>query len=103
MSQPVPGAGNKPGVYQRAKNKIAERAAPLVLAALGPSERILVGVRVESGLSRWWVLLSTYASFLRKCYRPEIESMLGQLGTFGLGPGQPYGPPPGQQNYGQQN
>jgi hypothetical protein len=154
-------------MYQRGKDKTAERAAPLVQAALGPAERILVGARVESGLSRWWLLLSSYASFLRKyyymvltdhhvvlirnsrwsgrptqvetatprdqaqasdykpgvvfgsfiytypgrtkpmrmkvhrIYRQEIESMLGQLGAFGLGAGQPYGqdlyaPPPRQ-------
>jgi len=167
MAQPVPGAGNKSGMYQRGKDKTAERAAPLVQAALGPAERILVGARVESRLSGGW-LLSLYAGFLRKrhymvltdhhvvlihisvwsarptrvetatprdqarasdykpgvlggffkytypgrtkpmtvrmavprIYRQEIESMLGQLGAFGLGPSQPYGqdvyaPPPG--------
>ena len=40
---------------------------------------------------------------VHRIYRQEIDSLLGQLGAFGLGPGQPagmdqqYGPPPGQQ------
>jgi hypothetical protein len=38
---------------------------------------------------------------VHRIYRQEIESMLGQLGAFGPGPGQPpgmnpYGPPPGE-------
>jgi len=44
------------------------RATPIVAAAAGPAERILAGARVESGLSRWWLLLSSYAAFLRKYY-----------------------------------
>jgi hypothetical protein len=154
-------------MYQKGKNKTAERAAPIIMAAVGPSEQILVGARVESGPSTWWMLLSDWVVFFKKywymaltehhvvlvrnsrwsgrpkqveaatprnqvaigdftpgalfsrfkysypgrtkpmrmrvhrIFRPEIESMLGQLGAFGLGPGQPpsmapYAPPPGQ-------
>jgi hypothetical protein len=171
MSQPVPASAGKRSLYQKGKNKTAERAAPLVTAALGPSERILVGARVESGPSMWWMLLSDWVVFFRKywymvltehhvvlirnsrwsgrprqveaatprdqvsigdftpgvvfsrfkygypgrakplrmrvhrIYRPEIESLLSQIGAFGLGagqeahaplPGQPYAAPPGQ-------
>jgi hypothetical protein len=176
MSQ-VPAPTGKQGLYQKGKNKTAGRAAPLVMAALGPSERIVVGARVESGPSVWWMLLSDWVVFLKKywylvltehhvvlvrnsrwsgrpkqvetatprdqvsigdfkpgivfstfkfgypgrtkplrmrvhrIYRQEIDSLLGQVGAFGLGPGQPagldpyaaqplppgqYGPPPGQ-------
>jgi hypothetical protein len=167
MSQPVPTPGAKPSLAQRGKDRTAERAAPIIAAAV-PAEQVLVGARAESGLSTWWMLLSTYLAFLRhywylaltdhhvvlcrvsrwsgrpkdvesatprgqvqvadyqqgtlfstfrysypgrdkplrmrvhRIYRQEIESMLGQLGAFGLGPGQPpgmnpYGPPPGPQ------
>ena len=177
MSQPAPAPGSKPSLAQRGKQKTMDRAAPLVTAAVGPSERILAGARVESGVSRWWILLSTYTMLFRKYYyvvltdhhvvlcklsiwtgrptkveaaiprnevrmgdykpgvvfgtfrfmipgrtkpsrmrvhrifRPEIESILGQLGVLGPAPGQaPYygpapnalpdgtvfGPPPGQ-------
>jgi|SRR5579875_65844 len=167
MSQPAAAPGGKQSLAQRGKNRTAERAAPLVMAALGPSERILVGARVESGLSMWWQMLSSWVVFFRKYYymvltdhhvvmvrnskwsgrpktvesatprgqvsisdfrpgvvfstfkfgypgrdkpmrlrvhrifRPEIDSLLGQVGAFGLGPGQPagldgYAPPPGQ-------
>lgn len=68
MSQRTPLPGSKPGIYQRGKDKTAGRAAPVIAAALGPSERVLVGARVESGISRWWLLLSSYAAFLRKYY-----------------------------------
>ncbi|HEX4060262.1 MAG TPA: hypothetical protein VHY58_04490 [Streptosporangiaceae bacterium] len=157
MSQPVPVPGSKPGLYQKGKNKTAERAVPLVVAAIGPSERILVGARVESGPSMWWALLSDWVVFFRKyyymvltehhvvlvrnsklsgrpkqveattprdqvsiadfkpgtvfsrfkysypgrakplrmrvhrIYRQEIDSILGQLGVFGLGSGEPAG------------
>ncbi|HEY2575522.1 MAG TPA: hypothetical protein VGI74_04375 [Streptosporangiaceae bacterium] len=67
MSQP-PAPGGKPGFYQRGKDKTAQRAAPVIAAALGPSEQVLTGARVESGVSRWWLLLSSYAAFLRKYY-----------------------------------
>jgi hypothetical protein len=153
MSQPVPAPQGKPGLYQKGKNKMAGRAAPLVQAALGPSERIIVGARVESGPSMWWALLSDWVVFFKKyyylvltehhvvlirnskwtgrprqveaatprdqvsvsdfqpgvvfsrfkysypgrakplrmrvhrIYRQEIESMLGQVGAFGLGSG----------------
>jgi hypothetical protein len=163
MSQPVPASAGKQSLTQKGKNRTAERAAPLITAALGPSERILVGARVESGPSRWWLLLSDWSVFFRKywylaltdhhvvlvrnsrwsgrpqrveaatprdqvsigdfkpgplwsrfrysypgrnkplrmrvhrIYRQEIESLLGQVGAFGLGPGQsPGAPPPGQ-------
>jgi hypothetical protein len=157
MSQPAPAPGSKPGLYQKGKNKTAERAAPLVMAALGPSERILVGARVESGRSMSWALLSDWMVFFKKyyyvvltehhvvlvrnsklsgqpkqveaatprdqvaitgfqpgmvfsrfkygypgrpkplrmrvhrIYRREIDSMLGQLGVFGLGSPSPAG------------
>src|ERR1700733_6447170 len=68
MSQPVPAPGSKPGLYQKGKNKTAERAAPLVVAALGPSELILAGARVESGPSMWGGLLSDWVVFFRKYY-----------------------------------
>lgn len=168
MSQPVAAPRGKQSLAQRGKNRAAERAAPVVAAALGPSEQILVGARVESGPSLWWQMLSSWVVFFRKyyfmaltehhvvmvrnsklsgrpkqvesatpraqvsvgdfkpgvvfstfkysypgrtkpmrlrvhrVYRQEIESLLGQLGAFGLGPGQPpgmdpYAPPPGQQ------
>jgi hypothetical protein len=177
MSQPVPVPAGKQSLYQKGKNRTAERAAPLVMAALGPSERILVGARVESGPSVWLQMLSNWVVFFRKyyymvltdhhvvmvrnsrwsgrpkqvesatardqvsitdfkpgvvfsrfrysypgrdkplrlrvhrVYRPEIDSLLGQVGAFGLAPGQPpgmnpyapqppqpgqYGPQPGQ-------
>lgn len=154
MSQPVPESGVKPSLAQRGKDRTAERAAPLIAAAL-PAEQVLVGARAESGASGWWMLLSTYLTFLRNYWyialtghhvvlvqvsrwsgkpqdvaavtprsevqvtnyqpgplfstfrygypgrgkplrmrvnrtcRPEIESLLGQLGAFGLGPGLP--------------
>jgi len=68
MSQPSPAPDKKAGFYQRAKEKTAARAAPVIAAALGPSERILVGARVEKGLSQWWGLLSTWLVLLRKYY-----------------------------------
>jgi hypothetical protein len=45
-----------------------DRAAPLIATAVGPSERVLAGARVESGISRWWILVSTYTLFFRKYY-----------------------------------
>ena len=173
MSQPVPESTAKPSLTQRGKDRTAERAAPIIAAAL-PTEQVLVGARAESGPSSWWILLSSYIVFFRKywyialtdhhvvlcsisrwsgrpkevaaatprgqvqvtnyqpgalfstfrygyperekplrmrvhrVYRAEIESLLGQIGAFGLGPGQPpamdpaglppgqYAPPPGQ-------
>src|SRR5487761_1586166 len=163
MSQPSPAPDKKAGYYQRAKDKTAARAAPVIAAALGPSERILAGARVESGLSQWWLFVSTWLVLLKKYYymaltehhlvlcrlskwtgrptrvesaiprdqvragdykpgvvfgtfmflfpgrtkpsrvrvhrifRPEIESILGQLGVLGPAPGQGpvYGPGPG--------
>lgn len=157
MSQPVPDTGGKQSLAQKNKDKTVARAAPLVEAAVGPAERILVAARVEHRVSRWWMLLSSLASLfstyyvmvltdhnvvLVRCsrwsqqpqhvesvtprdqvqvtgytpgslvstfryadpsrakpmklrvyrvYKPEAESMLAQLGAFGLGPG------PGQQ------
>jgi hypothetical protein len=150
MSQPVPESTVKPSLAQRGKDRTAERAGPIIAAAL-PAEQVLVGARAESGVSGWWMLLSTYVVFLRhywyialtdhhvvlvrvsrwsgrprdvqavtprgevqvtnyqpgtlfstfryvypgrnkplrmrvhRIYRQEIESMLGQLGAFGLG------------------
>ena len=160
MSQPVSESGTKPSLAQRGKDRTAERAAPIIAAAI-PAEQVLVGTRAESGMNSWWMLLSTYLAFLRRywylaltdhhvvlcrvsrwsgrptdvesvtprgqvqvtnyqqgplfstfrygypgqdkplrmrvhrIYRQEIESMLGQLGVFGLAAGQP-GPPSGQ-------
>ena len=157
MSQPVQDTGGKPSLAQKNKDKTAALAAPLVETALGPSERILVGARVENRASHWWMLLSSFATLFStyyfmvltdhhvvllgcsrwsqqpqqvdsvtprdqvrvtdyapgslvstfryadptrdkpmklrvyRVYKPEAESMLSQLGAFGLGPG------PGQQ------
>jgi hypothetical protein len=68
MSQPAPAPGKKAGFYQRGKEKTAARAAPLIAAAVGPSERIWVGARIESGLSQWWMLLSTWLVLFRQYY-----------------------------------
>src|SRR5487761_1369326 len=68
MSQPSPAPDKKAGYYQRAKDKTAARAAPVIAAALGPSERILAGARVESGLSQWWLFVSTWLVLLKKYY-----------------------------------
>ena len=142
------------------------RAAPLIAAALGPSERILAGAKVDSAKNLWlmylpvasvpctkhhYLVLTDYhlvfckipwwtgrptevefavprdqvriSNYRRgdtrvlfdfvfpgrdkpspvralRVFRPEIESMLGQLGVLRPAPGQPYppryAPPPGQ-------
>jgi hypothetical protein len=60
MSQPSPARRSKPAGHQRHKQKTADRAAPLIAAAVGPSERIWVGARVETGLSPWWGMVTAF-------------------------------------------
>jgi len=67
MSQPLP-TGGKQSLAQKNKDRMAERAAPLIAAAVGPSERILVGARVENRVSGWWMLLSSLATLFSKYY-----------------------------------
>lgn len=52
---------------EKAKAK-AQQRAEAVMAASGYPESVLVGVRAESGPSRWWVLLSTYITLFKKYY-----------------------------------
>jgi hypothetical protein len=55
------------GFAERAKIKTTQRAER-VIAKTGYPEPVLVGARVESGLSHWWNLLSAYATLFRKYY-----------------------------------
>jgi hypothetical protein len=58
----------KPGLAQRGKERMAGRAAAVIAPALEPGERILIGARVQSGISQWWVLLSAYARLFQRWY-----------------------------------
>jgi hypothetical protein len=52
---------------ERAKIKATQRAER-VIAKTGYPEPVLVGARVQSGLSHWWNLLSAYATLFRQYY-----------------------------------
>jgi len=58
----------KPGLVERGKEKVAGRAAAVIAPGLEPGERILIGARVQSGISQWWVLLSAYARLFQRWY-----------------------------------
>jgi hypothetical protein len=55
------------GFAERAKIKTTQRAEK-VIAKTGFPEQVLVGARVQSGLSHWWNLLSAYATLFRRYY-----------------------------------
>jgi hypothetical protein len=55
------------GFVERAKIKTTRRAER-VIAKTGHPEPVLVGARVQSGLSEWWNLLSAYATLFRTYY-----------------------------------
>lgn len=55
------------GFTERAKIKTTQRAER-VIAKTGYPERVLVGARVQSGLSHYWNLLSAYATLFRTYY-----------------------------------
>jgi hypothetical protein len=55
------------GFNDKAKARLQQRAEA-TLAAAGYQETVLVGLRAESGPSRWWVLLSTYITLFKKYY-----------------------------------
>jgi hypothetical protein len=52
---------------EKAKAKAVQRAEA-AMAKSGYPEHVLVGARVQSGLSQWWNLLSAYAAFFRTYY-----------------------------------
>jgi hypothetical protein len=51
----------------KAKARTVQRAEA-AMAKSGYPEHVLVGARVQSGLSQWWNLLSAYATFFRTYY-----------------------------------
>jgi hypothetical protein len=69
----------------RAKQKISERARRFIASAPVPQEQILTGAQVISGVSRGWALMSPGARMFGRPYfwRPEVEALLGALGTPG--------------------
>jgi hypothetical protein len=52
---------------EKAKARTVQRAEA-ALAKSGYPEHVLVGARVQSGLSHWWNLLSAYATLFRTYY-----------------------------------
>jgi hypothetical protein len=52
---------------EKAKAKTVQRAEA-AMAKSGYPEQVLVGVRVQSGPSPYWALVSNYAAFFRKYY-----------------------------------
>jgi hypothetical protein len=52
---------------ERAKAKTIQRAEA-AMAKSGYPDRVLVGARVQSGPSQYWMLLSSYTAFFRKYY-----------------------------------
>jgi hypothetical protein len=52
---------------EKAKAKTVQRAEA-AMAKSGYPERVLVGARVQSGPSQYWMLLSSYTAFFRKYY-----------------------------------
>jgi hypothetical protein len=68
MAQVTGAPENKPGMAERAKAKIAERANAVIVASLGPDEHVRTGARVQAGASQWWILLSTYVRFFQHHY-----------------------------------